>query len=158
MKRVHFLPLLLLAVLLGGCSTFERRSQEKAATFESLSPEEREKLKRGVIEIGNNPDMVYIALGRPDQTRERATAEGRETIWTYNSYHREYEGQYQTGYRRILLYDPVRRRYTVFYDPIYTDVYSDHTEEHIRIKFVDDRVVEIEQPKPRTPPPAKSPE
>ena len=151
MKRALLLPFLLLAVLLAGCSTFERRSQEKAATFESLSPEEREKLKRGVIEIGNSPNMVYIALGRPDQTRERATAEGRETIWTYTSYHREYEGQYQTGYRRILLYDPVRKRYTVFYDPIYTDVYSNHTEEHIRIKFVDDKVVEIEQPKPRTP-------
>src|SRR5688572_18440159 len=117
MKRFLFLPILLFAALAAGCSTFEKRSQEKAATFESLTPEEREKLKRGVIEIGNNPDMVYIALGRPDQTRETSTAEGRETIWIYNTYHREYEGQFHSGYRRILLYDPVRKRYTVFYDP-----------------------------------------
>ncbi|HYP18390.1 MAG TPA: hypothetical protein VEQ65_14355 [Opitutus sp.] len=148
MKRL-LLPLSLAAALLAGCDTFDRRSQEKATTFESLSPEEREKLKRGMIEIGNTPDMVYIALGRPDEKRDTATAAGRDTVWIYNTYHREYEGAFHAGYRRHLVYDPVRRRYIVFHEPVYTDVYSDREEEHIRITFRDDRVVQIEQPKPR---------
>ena len=140
------LTLLTLAFMVG-CSTFERRSQEKASTFASLAPEEREKLRRGVIDIGNTPDMVYIALGNPDEKHETTTADGRETVWVYNSYHREYEGNVHTGYRRILVYDPARKRYTVFYDPVYADVYSEHREEKIRIIFKNDHVSVIEQPK-----------
>lgn len=150
MKRLLLIATLLAAVLLAGCDTFDRRSKEKAATFETLTPEQREKLKRGVIELGNNQDMVYIALGRPDEIRNTETPEGRETVWIYNAYHREYEGNFQTGYRRILVYDAARRRYFVYYDPIYTDVFSEHEDEHIRITFRDDKVVQIEQPKPRT--------
>lgn len=149
MKRLFLFPFLLLTVLLAGCDTFDRRSREKAATFETLSPEEREQLKRGVIELGNTFDMVYIALGRPDQTREVEREGARQTEWIYNTYHRNYEGQVFTGYRRILVYDPVRKRYIVFHDPVYTDVFSEHTEEHIRIAFREGKVVSIEQPKPR---------
>lgn len=140
----------LLAVLLGvtlvGCDTFERRASQKAATFEALAPDQREKLRQGVIELGNTPDMVYIALGRPNETREKATPAGRETVWFYNSYYQEYEGQLNAGYRRFVVYDPGLRRYLVYYEPVYTDVYSEHEEEKIRVKFRDDRVVEIEQP------------
>jgi hypothetical protein len=136
--------------LVAGCNTFEQRSQEKSSTFASLSPESKEKLKHGVIEIGNTSDMVYIALGAPDERHEKTTANGHETTWVYNTYHQEYEGNVHTGYHRRLVFDPAAKRYVVFYEPIITDIYSEHTEEYIRIKFVNDRVVEIEQPKPRT--------
>ena len=149
MKSPVLFTLSLLTLAFVGCDTFDRRSQEKASTFAALAPEEREKLRRGVIEIGNTPDMVYIALGRPDEQRDTTTADGRETVWVYNSYHREYEDNIHTGYRRILIYDPVRRRYNVFFEPLYTDIYSDHTEENIRIVFRNDQVTEIEQPKSR---------
>lgn len=148
MKRFSLLLVSLAAMLWSGCDTFDRRAQEKAATFERLSPEERAKLKRGEIEIGNSPEMVYIALGRPDQKRESATAKGHEMVWTYNTYSREYEGNVRTGYRRYVVWDPQLRRYIVFHEPVYADVYSEHSEENIRVKFVDGKVVEIEQPKP----------
>lgn len=147
MKTPFLVSLLLFTLAFTGCDTFERRSHERASTFASLAPAEQEKLRRGVIEIGNTPDMVYIALGRPDETHETSTAEGRETVWIYNSYHQEYEGDVHTGYRRILVFDPARRRYTVFYQPVYTDVYSEHTEERIRITFKNDKVAIIDQPK-----------
>ena len=149
MKLIPTICLTASLLILAGCDTFERRSQEKAGTFTSLSPDAQEKLKRGVIEIGNTPDMVYIALGAPDEKHDKTTAKGHTTTWVYNSYHQEYEGNVQTGYHRMLVYDPVRKRYAVFYEPVYTDVYSEHEEEHIRIKFQDDGVVEIEQPKAR---------
>lgn len=147
MKKPLLFSLAILTIALAGCDTFDRRSQERASTFSTLAPEEREKLRRGIIEIGNTPDMVYIALGKPDESRETATAEGREVVWIYNSYHQEYEGNIRTGYRRILVFDPVRNRYVVFYEPLYTDVFSHHTEENIRIVFKNDRVALIEQPK-----------
>lgn len=143
------LPLvLLLAALLGGCNTFERRSQEKASTFAALTPAARDKLKHGVIELGNTPDMVYIALGEPDEKRESASAQGRRTTWIYHSYHEDYAGNVRTGVHRILLYDRAAKRYVVYYEPIYTDVYQERVEESIRVKFQDNKVVEIEQPKP----------
>lgn len=147
--KLPLLPVLtLLAVLVtAGCDTFDRRSQQKADTFAALSPEEREKLKRGVIELGNSPDMVYIALGRPDERHEQTTTEGQELTWVYNSYHQEFAGTLHTGYRRVVLLDPGTRRYYVYFEPVYADVYQDHLEERIRIKFRDAKVVEIEQPK-----------
>lgn len=148
MKRSALLLVSLFAILVSGCDTFDRRAQEKASTFERLSPEERAKLKRGEIEIGNSPEMVYIALGKPDQKRETATAKGHEMVWSYNTYHNEYEGSVPAGYRRYVVWDPGLRRYVVFHQPVYTDVYSEHREENIRVKFIDGKVVEIEQPKP----------
>ena len=150
MKNPFLFLALALTLILAGCDTFDRRSQEKASTFESLAPEEREKLRRGVIEIGNTPDMVYIALGRPDEVRDTATEDSRETVWIYNTYHQEYEGNIRTGYRRIVVFDPETKRYTVFYDPIYTDVYSHHVEEKIRVIFRNGGVVMVEQPKSRS--------
>lgn len=150
MNKAYLFPAALLVLALASCDTFERRSHEKAATFESLSSAERDKLKRGVIEIGNTPEMVYIALGRPDEKHESTTAGGNELVWVYNSYHEDYEGNVHTGYRRVLVWDPRLRRYFVFFDPVYTDVYSEHTEENIRIKFKNGKVAEIEQPKSRT--------
>jgi hypothetical protein len=147
MKLSFLISAALIATLLAGCDTFEHRSQEKAPTFASLTPEQRDKLRHGVIEIGDTPDMVYIALGHPDEKRETSTAGGRETVWVYNSYHQEYEGDFRIGYHRMLFYDPARRRYTVFFDPIYTDVYSEHAEERIRITFKNGHVTAIEQPK-----------
>ena len=147
MKSTLLFAFGLSALALTACSTFDSRSQEKASTFASLAPAEQEKLRRGVIEIGNSSDMVYIALGRPDEKKETTTAQGRETTWIYNSYHREYEGNIHSGYHRILVFDPVRRRYLVYFEPVYTDVFSEHTEEHIRITFINDKVAVIEQPK-----------
>jgi len=148
MKRFALLLVSFAALLLSGCDTFNRRAQEKAPTFERLSPDERAKLKRGEIEIGNSPDMVYIALGRPDAKREFTTARGHEMVWTYNTYHREYEGDVHAGYRRYVVWDARIRRYVVFYEPVYAEVYSEHHEENIRVKFIDGKVAEIEQPKP----------
>ena len=149
MKSSSLLLCLLTLALLAGCDTFAHRSREKADTFAALSPEEREKLKRGVIELGNTPDMVYIALGRPDEQHEKTTPQGVEKIWVYNEYHEDFAGTVRTGYRRVLLFDPVRKRYTVYYDPMFANVYREDTEERIRIKFRNGKVTEIEQPKPR---------
>jgi hypothetical protein len=148
MKLASILLVAAAVLAVSGCNTFERRSQEKSSTFASLSPDAKEKLKHGVIEIGNTPDMVYIALGEPDERHEKTTANGHETTWVYNSYHQEYEGNVHTGYHRMLVFDPASKRYVVFYEPVFTELYSEHTEENIRIKFTNDRVVEIEQPKP----------
>jgi len=146
-SKLVLFSLSLLILGLGGCDTFSHRSKEKSATFDKLPSEAQEKLRKGVIEIGNTPDMVYIALGQPDVKREIVKAGSRETIWVYNTYYTEYEGNLHVGYQRVLIFDPVRQRYNVFYEPVYADAYSDHVEEYIRVVLRDDKVAFIEQPK-----------
>ncbi len=114
----------------------------------ALAPEAREKLRRGIIEIGNTSDMVYVALGAPDDEYETTSARGKEKTWIYNSYHEDYAGNVQTGYHRMLVYDPATKGYFVYFEPVYNDVYTERIEERIRITFQDGKVTVIEQPKP----------
>ena len=130
---------------LSGCNTFEQRSEEKAAVFYQLDKATQEKLRQGEVELGFTTDMVFIALGRPDYKSEQITAKGREEIWTYNSYYTVYQGTETSGYRRIIDYDPIRKTYIVYYEPVRVDVYRDHVEDRIRIIFRDHQAVMIEQ-------------
>ncbi len=135
------------AVLLGatGCNTFEKRAQEKSATYAALDEPTRDKLKRGEIEIGNTPEMVYIALGAPDRKVSTRSADRDDETWIYNSYYREYAGAAHLGYERTLLYNRRTKRYHVIYEPVVADVYRDEEEERIRIIFRDGQVHAIEQ-------------
>lgn len=142
------LPLFLLAaLLLAGCSTIDSRIEEKSAAFATYDPATQEKLKQGIVEIGYTPEQVYIALDRADDRRERLTAKRRELTWIYHSYHEDYRGTAMMGYRRMIAYDPVRRRNYVYWEPAVVDVYSSHIDERIRITFRDGKVAVIEQAK-----------
>lgn len=138
-----------IAALLGlaGCSTFEKRAEQKADVYTRLDAATQGKLKQGLVEIGYSPDMVYIALGSPDQRNETVTTQGRKEIWIYNSYYSEYRGSEHLGYRRYVDYNPVTKKYFIYYEPVRVDVYRDHVEERIRITFEDGKVTMIEQAK-----------
>lgn len=135
------------ALVLAGCSTFEKRSEEKAAVFSTLDLATRERLKLRVINVGDTEDMVYIALGVPDEKRETLTKDGRATTWIYNAYWQEYRGQVFVGYRRQIIYNPGSKSYQVYYEPIEQSVYENRVEERIRITFENGRVTVVEQMK-----------
>ena len=146
----HFLrPVIFLAavLLLAGCNTFERRAKERATVYNALDAATQENLKAGRVELGYTMDMVYIALGNPDQKKDQLTPKGRTTTWIYNSYYQEYVGTAHVGYRRYAVYNPKTRSYAVFVEPVYSNVYRDRVEPKIRISFKDGRVSAIEQVK-----------
>jgi hypothetical protein len=132
-------------LLLGACSTYRSRSEEKAAVFNSLDTETRERLKARVIHVGDREDMVYIALGRPDEKRETLDATGRSTTWVYNAYWQEYQGTHLSGYRRHVSYDAATKSYRVVDIPDYQPVYQSRSEERVRITFQNGRVTVVEQ-------------
>ncbi len=141
-------PLILaaaLALLAAGCSTVKSRIEEKAAVFNSLDPQAQSKLRQGMIDIGYTGDMVYIAMGRPDQTKEMRTNDGVETTWIYNEYWQEYEGTRFVGYRRHVYYDPTVRAYRYYYEPVHADIYRDRVEQKTRVLFKNGKVAAIEQ-------------
>ena len=134
-KTLLVLPLLLCAIALSGCNTFRARAREKAEVYQSLPQDTRQRLQHGQINIGDSQDMVYIALGYPDEVRQISTPQGVETVWIYRTYWQQYEGTAWVGWHRVIV--PLRngRGFAVFHEPVTTDVYSTHADETIRVTF-----------------------
>ena len=143
------LPSLILTLLalacLTGCNTFDRRAQQKAEVFATLSPETRERLKNKSIFIGDSSDMVFIALGKPDETQSATTAAGETTTWIYNRYWQEYQGEAYTGVRPRTVTDPKTGATSVYYEPVRQPVYASRQQPYLRIAFVDGKVTSIER-------------
>jgi hypothetical protein len=150
------LPLLALAaaalLFTAGCQSVDNRIKEKPDVYGKLDPAAQDKIKQGIIDIGFTEDMVYLALGRPDQKRESIRANGTSTIWIYNTYYDRFDSMPPYGwggYRRGPYYDPFFRGYPYrMYDrPYFFDSYVEEKEERIRVVFRDGKAVVIEQAK-----------
>ena len=153
MKRLmnrRLLTTFMLAASLGflvGCQTIDDRIKEKPEVFNKLDSVTQAKIKQGIIDLGFNEDMVYLALGKPDQKRESINADGRKETWIYNTYYDRYDGTRFAGYYRNLYYDPFLKTYRVYYRPVYEDSYRTEKEERIRVVFKDGKVTVLEQTK-----------
>jgi len=153
MKSRLLIPLAALGVLLFsvGCQTVDTRIKEKPAVFASVDKETQEKIKQGIIGIGYTEDMVYLALGSPDQIRESVTATSRTLSWIYNSYTTHYDGIYGMGmgygyYSRYPYYPyPYYRPYPYYYGGYYGGGSYTEKEERIRVTFNHGKVTAIDQ-------------
>jgi outer membrane protein assembly factor BamE (lipoprotein component of BamABCDE complex) len=144
------LALLSLLVLLAftGCQTVDTRIKEKPTVFASLDKTTQDMIKQGIIGIGYTEDMVYLALGSPDQIRESVTTTSRTVIWIYNSYTSYYDGIYGMGYGYGYGYPyPFYRPYAYYYGPPYGGGYHTEKEERIRVTFDSGKVTAIDQVK-----------
>jgi hypothetical protein len=148
MKHRFFISLLLAALaFVAGCQTVQDRIKEKPEVFAKLDAATQDKIKQGIIELGYTEDMVYLALGAPDQKRESASAAGKTVTWIYNTYYDRYDGTAFAGYHRSIYFDPYLRAYRVYYRPVYADSYVQEKEERIRVVFKDGKVTVLEQTK-----------
>lgn len=133
------------AVCLAGCNSFQSRAEEKAAVFDTLPPSTQQRLERGVIRVGDTQDLVYIALGYPDETREVTTADGTQPLWIYKTYWQQYEGTAWAGWRRLIVPAANGRGYVVFHEPVTRDIYRTRVDEVIRVAFANNVVSSVEQ-------------
>lgn len=141
------LALLSIALLFAGCSTIDSRIKEKSAAFAAVDAPTQDKIRLGRVEVGFTTDLVYIALGGPDERTTKTSATSTDETWIYNSYYQDYLGSAHTGYRRYVVIDPKTKQPVVFYEPVYTPIYRDRVEERIRIAFTAGKVDSIEQVK-----------
>lgn len=146
MKAI-FLVTLLAALALSGCNTVKSRIEEKSALFNSLDPQTQARIRQGLVDIGYTEDMVYIAMGNPDERKEISTAQGHQSVWTYKTYWQEYEGSRVVGYHRYVYFDPRLKAYRVYLEPVRAELYRDREEERTRINFQDGHVASIETAK-----------
>jgi len=93
MKKL-FLPVgaaVLLALLVSGCETDDggitARTQEKSASYAKLKYWEKSFIAKGVIAEGFTPDMVYMAMGRPNKIEAKQLSQGTFELWTYSRYY-----------------------------------------------------------------------
>jgi outer membrane protein assembly factor BamE (lipoprotein component of BamABCDE complex) len=84
LKNIFFFTALLLAV--SGCDTINHRIREKPDVFNGLDPKAQAEIRQGRVEVGYTPDMVYLALGKPDKI------EGN--TWYYKLYSEEGDGPF----------------------------------------------------------------
>lgn len=132
-------------VLLGGCNTFERRAEQKAAAFSTLDAGTRERLKNKSVLVGDTPDMVFIALGKADEIRSRESASDESVTWIYNRYWREYQGMAYTGMRPRTMTDPKTGATRVYYETTSEPVYAQRQKPYLRITFEAGKVSVIER-------------
>lgn len=144
---LSFVVLLLAVVLLGGCSTFEKRARQKADVFAALPPETQERLKNEAIRVGDTEDMVFIAMGKPDETKATTTADGATVTWIYNRYWQEYQGESYGGFVRRTVVDPKTGATNFYLEPISRPVYETRQQPVLRVTFAAGKVSVIEQPK-----------
>lgn len=148
MKRSLSLPLAAAAVtllLFAGCNSFNSRARQMSAVYDQLPASEQQRLQRGVIGIGDSPEMVYIALGNPDERRDTLNADGSRTTWIYRTYWQQYEGTAWLGYRRVIVPARNGRGYVIFHEPVTQDVYRTHVDDVIRVTFANNSVQQVEQ-------------
>jgi outer membrane protein assembly factor BamE (lipoprotein component of BamABCDE complex) len=131
--------------VLGGCSSFKSRAKEKASVYGGLDVATQARLEARDIQVGDTEDMVYIALGRPDERREQVSVGGKTATWVYSVFWQEYQDTRMVGYRREVFYDPVTKSYRVINRPDYQPVYTPRAEDRLKVTFTDGRVSVVEQ-------------
>jgi hypothetical protein len=130
---------------LAGCNTFNSRARQMSGVYDSLPASEQKRLERGTINVGDTPEMVYIALGNPDERRDTLTADGSQNTWIYKTYWQQYEGTAWLGYRRVIVPARNGRGYVIFHEPVTQDVYRTRADEVIRVTFANGVVSQVEQ-------------
>lgn len=148
--KPRFITILLAALTLvfaAGCQSVDDRIKQKPDLFAKLDLATQEKIKQGIIDIGFTFDMVYLALGEPNEKHETMTEAGKTETWVYNTYYQRYDGTAFVGYERRVYYDPVVKSYRSFSQPVYAETYRQDKEEQIRVVFKDGKASVIEQAK-----------
>jgi len=77
----------LLALLLVACaSTPQQRIAEQRSAFDAYPPAVQQQIRRGQVAVGFTPDMVRLALGKPDRVVTRTSASGSSELWIYRNH------------------------------------------------------------------------
>ncbi len=78
-----------LLALAAGCVTpqqvREKRISKEQPLFSTFPADVQEKIQKGQIDLGYNPDMVRLALGDPQRKYLRLNKTGTSSFWLYTA-------------------------------------------------------------------------
>ncbi|MCF3651122.1 hypothetical protein [Synoicihabitans lomoniglobus] len=137
MRRLNA-PLILLCVassILAGCQSVDRRINQHAEVFATLTPAEQARVRAGDIQVGDTLNMVQLAFGQPDEYDAFPISTGAtRTTWTY------FKTKYIKEASRLGKIDVQQNTAQV------EDVYRVLYQITQQVTFIDDEVVHVRQP------------
>ena len=133
---MRILALLTLLSLIYGCKTTTHRANQYGEAFAQLTPEEQQQVENGEIKIGDSREMVYIALGPPQESKVIDTDKGKNTgeQWLYVG---TPESEQQTPQGKLYRFNTVN-------DFSLKNSFSSSKTNRIRIIFENEKVTNIE--------------
>ena len=145
-RRLAFVvACVLAAAILAGCNNAATRLRERPAAAAALAPEDHAKIERGIVEPGFTPEMVYLALGRPSSPVDADITQTRDATWVYRSFDRNDRDFVRAGFRRRVVFDPVRRADVIITEPVDPRQHPNLQERSLHVTFRDGRVVEVQR-------------
>ena len=123
------------ALCLTGCSSIASRSNEKAAVYDSLSSGTQQRLDRGKINIGDTQEMVYVAMGKPDEKRDSPNADGYQSVWIYINKHPSVKRRERTGWSEVIVPAVRDQHEVVIHEEVTKDVYRTQAKDEIHVVF-----------------------
>ena len=139
---------LCLLLALAGCQSRPIPGKnEPLPTIEKYDPALRDKMRRGILEIGYTQEMVMLTIGPPDLKSLTVAPNGQLENWVYYTYYRRTgkQADHTVPFERRVSYEPPIRAYRVFDLPSVTPPEEQDRTERIRIVFRQGRVMAIEQ-------------
>lgn len=62
------------------------RIEEHASLFASLQPQTQQIIRDGLFDRGFSPELIYMALGKPNHAQSADTTNGTVMIWKYRNF------------------------------------------------------------------------
>jgi len=93
-------------------------------------------------DLGDTPEIVETAMGRPNRKLERPAADGRETVWIYTRY-REKRLE-ATGWSEVLVAGVQDQNGKVIQQPVTREVRREAMNRDMHVIFVNGRVRSVE--------------
>lgn len=130
-------------------STFDSRSKEMASSYAAASPREQSLMQRRLIAAGFTPNMVYIALDKPDTVTK--LSDGHTERWIYKNFG-QLPGSPVMGSVKIDTINPgtsVQARATGYLKNTYNTRSDpsgpvDASQQHLVITFTDGKLTSME--------------
>lgn len=128
---------LLTAILLAGCATPATRIRHHPKIYSTATLAQQALISKGKIALGFTPELVRLALGKPDRVTQHTDRSGTETVWHYIDYrnHVTWAGSFGFGYPFYPLYGP-------FFGPDII-VNQSSTNDRLRVTFNKGQAVDI---------------
>ena len=140
MQRPIIPLVVFLTIALAGCATSRRPT-----TATTLEPTIKAKIDKGIIEPGFTPEMVFLALGKPTSPKDGLADATQNGTWVYEDFTRNDRDFIKAGFRRRVVFDPVKRTDTIITEPVDPRVLSGLRAHSLHVTFRDGRVVEIQR-------------
>ena len=133
------------ALALAGCNTASTRLSKSPTTATTLEPAIKAKIDKGIIEPGFTPEMVYLALGKPTTPAQGLADATVNGTWVYRDFTRNDRDFVRAGFRRRVVFDPVKRGDVIITEPVDAKAFPNLEPRSLHVTFRDGRVVEIQR-------------